>query len=85
MKKTNDHPFAGYKLSQINLKSRQIIENKQEPKISTGLAVRTKLVAGEYPPIKFSTEYNDASAKVLSNLDMDKNNPWLEKLRTADA
>ena len=47
MKKTNDHPSAGYKLSQINLLRRQIMENKQEPKISTGLAVRTKLVAGD--------------------------------------
>lgn len=47
MKKTNDHPFAGYKLSQINLLRRQIMENKQEPKISTGLAVHTNLVAGD--------------------------------------
>ncbi len=58
MKKTNDHPSAGYKLSQINLKSRQIMENKQEPKISTGLAVRTKLVAGDdgEPPAIYSGE-----------------------------
>ena len=50
MKKTNDHPFAGYKLSQINLKSRQIIEDKQKTKNITGLAVRTKLVAGSDAP-----------------------------------
>jgi hypothetical protein len=85
MKNTNDHPFAGYKLSQINIKSRQIMENKQEPKISTGLAVHTNLVAGEYPPIKFSTEYNGTSAKVLSNLDLDTLEKLLENLRTADA
>ena len=53
MKKTNDHPFAGYKLSQINLKSRQIIEDKQKTKNITGLAVRTKLVAGEDAPFPF--------------------------------
>jgi hypothetical protein len=47
MKNTNDHPFAGYKLSQINLLRRKIMENKQEPKISTGFAVHTNLVAGD--------------------------------------
>ena len=46
MKKTNNHPFTGYKLSQININRRQIMENKQEPKISTGLALHTNLIAG---------------------------------------
>ena len=58
MKKTNNHPFTGYKLSQININRRQIMENKQEPKISTGLAVRTKLVAGDdgEPPAIYSRD-----------------------------
>ena len=54
MKNTNNHPFAGYKLSQINIKRRQFMENKQEPKNITGLAVRTKLVAGSDAPFPFN-------------------------------
>ena len=59
MKKTNNHPFTGYKLSQINLKSRQIIEDKQKTKNITGLAVRTKLVAGSDAPFPLNIISNN--------------------------